>query len=539
MLEISFHYLIFLIIIYSNGLIVYKLSVEGKNSNLNLNIFEVSILGLIFTAFLAVILNFFFPLNDYLLYINLIFSLITLHYFRNEIKISSTIKLNIYIFTFLLLSILNIYGSGFSDDLNHYHGGSIINSDNSNYIIGSNFLHNHYGYSSIWLILHSYLNFNNTFLQDIHILNGIILFLCLSYFTYEVFDNKNKSKLILIASFFIFFFLVKYTRLKEFGLDRPSIIIYCFLIYFYLKFNNLFIKNHKANNNFIMIIGFISLFIVSIKITFISCALIPIFFIFKNNCYSFFISKNGFIFYFAIFCIIFKNFLISGCLIYPLDYTCISTVSWSSKDIASNILLGVELLSKSFNIYNGDLNPSQYVKSYNWVNTWYSRNFEELNSFVLTSLFVFILLIISSRLKYIKQNFHFDDILIFLLLISNIVIFLKSPVIRFHHLLFILFFICLFLLIRKGFIKNNFYGAILALLILFNFNKNIIRINDTNFINNPYEHVKSIGWYRVPTKQNIQDFNYYIGWIDAFPVGNMDLSEFKHKKILWFDVIYR
>ena len=82
MLEISFHYLIFLIIIYSNGLIFYKLSVEGKNSNLNLNIFEVSILGLIFTAFLAVILNFFFPLNDYLLYINLIFSLITLYYFK-------------------------------------------------------------------------------------------------------------------------------------------------------------------------------------------------------------------------------------------------------------------------------------------------------------------------------------------------------------------------------------------------------------------------------------------------------------------------
>ena len=110
----------------------------------------------------------------------------------------------------------------------------------------------------------------------------------------------------------------------------------------------------------------------------------------------------------------------------------------------------------------------------------------------MTSFFVFILLIISSRLKYIKQNFHFDDILIFLLLISNIVIFLKSPVIRFHHLLFILFFICLFLLIRKSFIKNNFYGAILALLILFNFNKNIIRINDANFINNPYEHIKSI-----------------------------------------------
>ncbi len=537
MLKIPFHYLIFLIIIYSNGLIIYKFTAEKKN--LNLNIFEVSILGLIFTGFLAVILNFFFPLTDFLLYINLILSLIILYYYRNEIKTSLSIKLNIFIFTFFILSILSIYGSGFSDDLNHYHGGSIINSDNSNYIIGSNFLHNHYGYSSIWLILHSYLNFNDTFLQDIHILNGIILFLCLSYFAYEIYDKKNNSKLIFIASFFIFFFLVKYTRLKEFGLDRPGVIIYCFLIYFFLKLNNLLIKKRKEKNIILMIIGFISLFLISIKITFISCALIPLFFLYNHKCYSFLISKYGFIFFFAIFCIIFKNFLISGCLIYPLDYTCISIVSWNSKDIASNILLGTELLSKSFNLYNGELTSTQYVKGYNWVKTWYSRNFEELNNFVLTSFFVFILLFASSRLKYIKEKFHLDNILIFLLLIINTIIFFKSPVIRFHHLLFILFFICLFLLIRKSFIKNSFYGAILVLLILFNFNKNIIRINDTNLINNPYKHIKSIGWYRAPTKQKIQNFEYYIGWIDAHPVGNMDLSTYKHKKLLWFDVIYK
>ena len=34
----------------------------------------------------------------------------------------------------LFLSIAQIYSSGFSDDLAHYHGGQILNSDNSKYI---------------------------------------------------------------------------------------------------------------------------------------------------------------------------------------------------------------------------------------------------------------------------------------------------------------------------------------------------------------------------------------------------------------------
>ena len=141
---------------------------------------------------------------------------------------------------------INIYGSSFSDDLNHYHGGYIGNTDNGNYIIGSNFLHYHYGYSSIWLILHSYLNFNSSLLQDIHILNGLSLFLIVAYLFTE---NNEKSKysnsnlLFLISSIFIFFFIIKYTRLKEFGLDRPGILIYCFLIYFAAKYQYLLKEN--------------------------------------------------------------------------------------------------------------------------------------------------------------------------------------------------------------------------------------------------------------------------------------------------------
>ena len=47
-------------------------------------------------------------------------------------------------------------------------------------------------------------------------------------------------------------------------------------------------------------------------------------------------------------------------------------------------------------------------------------------------------------------------------------------------------------------------------------------------MNNPSKLIKDIGWYRVPTAKSIGSFQYYNGWIDAYPVGNMDLSNYKY-----------
>lgn len=86
--------------------------------------------------------------------------------------------------------------------------------------------------------------------------------------------------------------------------------------------------------------------------------------------------------------------------------------------------------------------------------------------------------------------------------------------------------------------KKTILGFI-ALCLVFNFGKNIIRISNENFINNPDEHIKKIKWYRKPVQSNIGNFTYYRGWIDAFPVGNMDISKKKHKKFLnFYDIIY-
>ena len=540
MFEIILHYLIFLFIIYANGLFLQKVLINSHV--INLNFFEQSIIGLIGTGFVALLLNFFFPLNDLIIYLNLFIGLIFIFFFKDKIKFNYNKSSRLFIILFFFLSLANIYGSGFSDDLNHYHGGYITNTDNHNYIIGLNFLHHHYGYSSIWLILHSYLNINNSFLQDIHILNGIIFFLLIAYLFTE---NNQKSKhssnyiLYLISSIFIFFIILKYTRLKEFGLDRPGILIYCFLIYFAAKYEFLIKQNLKDKEKFFFIILFICLFITSVKIFLLSCFLVPLIFIIKSKSYDFIFSKIICIFYLLALCYLIKNVLISGCLVYPFSFTCLSDLSWNSKEIASNALLLIEGSTKSYDKYLGSLNISEYVNNFNWFSTWFERNIEEFNNYILTSLLAILLFFVSSKTKK-KIKFNYLELIIMLLFFVNIIIFLKSPVSRYHHVMFILFALSLTILSNKLFIKKIFFfKLIIILLVFFNFTKNFQRIYETNFYNNPYEHIKKIEWYRTPVEKKLGSFTYFNGWIDEHPIGNMDLNKYKYKRKMGFDIIYK
>ena len=171
MSSIIIHFFLFLFIVISNGLIFFKLIFF---KNLKLNSLETSILGLVATGFLAQLLNFFIPLNDMVIYYNLFINIVVLTIYRKKIRLNFNKSITLILLAMLFLSLAQIYSSGFSDDLHHYHGGQIVNSDNSKYIIGINFLHHHYGYGSVWLLLHSYLNFNETFLQNIHVVNANI-----------------------------------------------------------------------------------------------------------------------------------------------------------------------------------------------------------------------------------------------------------------------------------------------------------------------------------------------------------------------------
>ena len=82
---IIFNQLIFIIICTGFGILFCKIF-NLKKIFLHLNIFDISLFGLIFMGFLSQLVNFFFPLNDIFLLTNLILSVLLIFYFFKEYK---------------------------------------------------------------------------------------------------------------------------------------------------------------------------------------------------------------------------------------------------------------------------------------------------------------------------------------------------------------------------------------------------------------------------------------------------------------------
>ena len=311
MITIITNSLLFLFIAFFNGIIISKVL---KFELLKLNFFEISLLGIVFSGFIAQIINFFYPINDFIIYLNLVMILLFNFFYKNNYKIFFSKQTNFIILIFILLAFLNIYGSEFSDDLNHYHYSSIINSDKSNYIIGLSHLHHMFANSSIWLITHSFFNLDYSRLQDIHVLNGLLFFLILTLFTHEILKSTNKKQINNYTAFILLilvFVLLKYTRLKEFGIDRPAFLIFYFFLYFYFK--NFLIKNWNENlEEKILILVYLSLFLFHIKIIFFFSGIIPIYYIIKTRKFKLFKSIKFIPVYIIVFSFFLKNILISG-----------------------------------------------------------------------------------------------------------------------------------------------------------------------------------------------------------------------------------
>jgi len=469
-------------------------------------------------------------------------------FFEKKLNFSIS-KINFLIITLFLLVILQIYGSGFSDDLNHYHYSYIKNTDNSNYIIGLGHLHHNFANSSIWLIAHSYFNFDYSSLQDIHVLNALILFLLTSVFLNEIkkcISNKKYNFLPFILLIFIFV-LLKYTRLKEFGIDRPSFLLIYFIIFFYFK--NFYCKNYNEwIDKKIVLMIYLSLFIFFIKITYFFIGFIPLYLILKYRRFKILKEIEILPVYLIILSFFVKNILISGCLVYPIPSTCIELLSWNIKETAEKWYLMGEILNKAWWKYEGDLDELTYISNFNWLKTWFYSTKIELLEFSLTAFIATILTIFS--FKKIRIKLEKDEIIqskimfkIFFLifLISFSVFIFKLPVIRMSHYLFILISI-LFLMkfySKFKFEYNKFLFIAILLAITFNGYKNLLRIYDYNFENNPLKTIELIKGKQIERK--LGEFIYYTGWFGNYPAGNTVLNEtsYAHKKKFIFNIIYK
>ena len=535
---IFFHSFLFTFIIYLNGFIFLNKILRFKKIN---NFFEVSIIGLIITIIIAQFLNFFIPLNDNLIIFNIIILLIYSIFFQ-KVLINS-LKLNLKILLALaIVSLVNIYGSGFSDDINHYHYSYIANTDVSNFIWGNSFLHPLYGTEPTWLVGHSYFNFDKFRLQDIHILNGLIFFLVLGCFFSELYEKNNKFYHPIIFSI-ILFILLKYTRLKEFGIDRSSTLIFCFIIYFYCKYFLDFNKKDITQN--FIIISLLTIFIFSIKIIYLPILFFPLIIFFRNKTILLKKELNYLIILFPIIVFVMKNILGSGCLIYPVSSTCMEFISWSNSNGAKELSISAEIFNKSWYSYTGDLSKESYIQNFNWLLTWFERGKVEIFELFLTAILSVIITFILFDLKPEKRsslNVYFKDLKIILsaiIIFSSIVYFFKNPVIRMNHFTVVSLMILMISLTFRFDInkhKTKFISIILFIGLIFNLSKNLQRIYDNNFVNSPYGMISEK--VEKQKKKYLDDFTYYIGWYGEAPISSGEIKDRKFKKMFIFKVLY-
>ena len=197
------------------------------------------------------------------------------------------------------------------------------------------------------------------------------------YFKFYEFKNKKLNFINFLSLFSFIFINIFFYRLSEYGTDRAAMILIFLLMIILLDFVH--IKKIKSSDLFcIYLLGAL---IISLKAFYILylILIIPLFiFILKNKKYyvkSFiflFINRYCVIFLVLLFFVVGTYFVNTGCLLYPISFTCFDSLSWSiPMEEIYRLNNWYELWSKGGAAPNFRIeNPGEYIKCCNWVNNW-------------------------------------------------------------------------------------------------------------------------------------------------------------------------
>ena len=207
----------------------------------------------------------------------------------------------------------------------------------------------------------------------------------------------------------------------------------------------------------------------------------------------------------SIFCLFFlilysgKNLLVSGCLIFPIEQTCIKKIFWYDKDShrssnAINARLENESWTKGWiNQKKIKKNYNTYLKDFVWVKTWLhsegKRIIKKLTPFIIFLSILLISLFIFERknktIKISKSKLSYEYYLCFIVsILGSLLWFLKFPLFRYGYgyLITLISFIFIFYIKNfKIFFNDELIIKSLKYLIIFLILgislKNINRIN--------------------------------------------------------------
>jgi hypothetical protein len=467
-------------------LILYSLSLAGYGKlfthKYKKSFFEDIFFGFIAVSFLITLIHFFFRISFFITIITLILGLFL--FLKNK---NFTIRiLDKKNFTYLLILIFLtpiFLTQKFHEDFGYYHLPYVVNMVEEKIIFGLANSNIAYSHNSIWLNILSifYLPKNNfNFLT----LPTFILYLAFIVFSLKNIFGLNEKK---ASNFFIlisvFYLIIKFTRLSEFGNDIPSTIFSILSIFYYLKFSE---TNDANERKYFFLFNFtFTIFAILIKF---SC--IPLLFLttilFVKNYQKLFkeLLKFEYLFiYFLTILFFFQQFIYTGCFVFPSKFSCLN-ISWFNNEV---LLLSenLELTNKSYSMAKDVIFKEDYLKDFNWLPFWFERNYTEIFENILTMLIPICLLFIFSNNQKKKIILETKNKKIFFLFIVIGFGFWMnfSPVYRFSIVYFLsLIFVLTQTIYNKRVLNNKVLVALFALAILFNFTKNISRLSSKSNI---------------------------------------------------------
>ena len=459
----------------------------------NLKIFnlgQLGLLGIFFLIFLSYLTSLFVPHN---LFHNIAILIIGIFFFvinKSKIK-KSEIKILLYI---IFLTLIFFFLAKNHDDFQYYHLPLSLSLSEKKVSFGMGLLNYGYRHHSSLLFLNSL-----TFLPIIkfylfNLPNYLILTFVNSILISEIIKSiKKKDIIFLISIFFLVLINVKFTRLSEYGTDLAGQLILSIIFINFIKAITDIESIEKIYFNI-----FLLLIIFSFKIYFlIYFVIIPI--IFLNLKINPFLKENlnlRILIFVSFFMLLFflHNFISTGCLAYPIDFTCVGDrFFWSlSHEEIKRMNLWGEVWAKAGATPNYVIDDfKEYVSGINWVPLWFEQYFLGKFTdflFVLLVINLTVFLIYNKKIYFDKKNF--DKIQRILLLISVLTLifwFFKHPSLRYggyFPLSLFVFSIFLFFYSKLTKVDNGLKSTkVLILIVIFIFNfKNITRL-----INGPYK----------------------------------------------------
>ena len=400
---------------------IFKFFTHNKDTTYQFG--EIGFFSIVILIPISIILNFISPINFIISFLVSLFGIII---FFIKINLRKYNKKLLFFFIILIFSLPYFILITHHDDFYYYHLPYLNVLQFSNVIFGLANLNSVLAYpQNLWFNIFSLFRLPFIDYNGLQVLNGIFTFFFIIFCFENYFKTKsNKIKIILLSN--IVFVFALFSRLKDHGAEIiPQLLmlvvfLYCFIL--------LFDKNNDKKN---LLLKILIIFTISVLLRLSSIIILPflIFILIVNFKILIEILKKIKILIIVsilILLVLSKNLINSGCLVYPLSFTCFnqSQVSWSiAKNIPKineNVILsftrGWMIYAKEntpnsnkfiFNPNKNLLSHKQYLsqKTNFWIKYWIKDPdiIRILNMFLIG---IFILSIFFfSNLKKLKINY--------------------------------------------------------------------------------------------------------------------------------------